>query len=486
MKYYGTQARYSGGDLTSAENGYVGGVGFILFAILSVGSMIILLTDPAYGEFHVKNLCFLNFLVFAGCCLFNIYFLKLNILSLPQIYLVVTFMYTSGLLTLHAFGLADLIFLVRWYNDYYASIAIKTIMMAVFTFEAGLCVATFYAHKGAVDEKAGLEYEYSETLFKLGMVCFVFAILVIALTTVTGSGFSTMFKYGYKDFKLGIKNTDVRFFLTALSWLLPASLIIMAAGIKSTRQTIICYIFSAIAMGLFFIAGDRGGAFSFLLALVFTLRLIGKKFSYAKIFAGAVLVLLLVPVVKDLRHQPISQIVSQGIELRLEESPFYRAFAETGSSFQTLLGTVMIVPEIENYRYGTTYLFSLSKLVPNLGKWKPYYRESLTSWITSYMNPGEYGGLGFLQIAEFYVQFGILGIAAGFFVTAFFLTKWHQRCETGLSDRRWVAINGCLLCFLLVWIRNDIYNFIRPAVWSVALILVWSYFANKGGARREL
>ncbi len=458
----------------------IGGAAFYIFSILALGLMGILLVDPGYGNFSIKSYCMLNLLLFFLSFLFNKHYLKLQILSLPQIYLLITFIYTSGLLTLHAFGLEELRFTVRWYDEYYAELAIKMIIMAVLSLEAGICMAFFCKYRNQSLNKVNIKDNYSETLFSLGIFLFIVAISILILSTITGSGYYSIIKYGYKDFKLTLKGSDVRFFLTALSWLLPVSVIIMASGVKTKRQYKLLYVLAALTMTAFFLAGDRGGAFSFLIALAFALSLIGKKFGYAKIIIGAILILLLVPIIKDLRQKPISEIVSSGFELSLEESPFFKAFSETGGSFQTLVGTVSIIPEIESYRYGSDYVKALSKLVPNLGAWKPAPESvGLTSWITSYMNPGEYGGLGFLQIAEFYVQFGVFGIVAGFFVIGYFLTKWQKKCETGLSDRRWVAINGCLLCFLIIWIRNDIYNFIRPAAWSMFIILGWTSLVGK-------
>jgi oligosaccharide repeat unit polymerase len=481
MNQYDAELASPRSDKIGVPNLSMGGAAFYIFAILSIGFMIILLVDREYGNFTIRTYCVLNSLLFLFSFFFNKKFLKLDILSLPQIYLLITFLYTSGLLTLYAFGLEELRFTVRWYDEKYAEIAIKMIIMAVLSLEAGICMSFFYKYNNVNNKTIDIKDNYSDTLFKLGIFLFIVAISVLILSTITGSGYSSILKYGYKDFKLTLKGSDVRFFLTALSWLLPVSVIIMASGVRSKNQYKYLYLFSVLTMTAFFLAGDRGGAFSFLIALVFTLTLIGKKFSYTKILIGAILVLLLVPIIKELRQQPISQTLSSGIELNFEESPFFKAFSETGSSFQTFLGTVTIIPEIENYRFGVDYIEAFSKLVPNVGSWKPPTSESvgLTSWITSHMNPGEYGGLGFLQIAEFYVQFGVFGIVAGFLIIGYFLTKWQKKCEAGLSDRRWVAINGCILCFLIIWIRNDIFNFIRPAAWSVFVIFGWTYFANK-------
>lgn len=466
------------GDLVVSQNN-VEHVWSCIYGSLSLGLLIILLIEPSYGSFSIRTYCVLNLLVFTFSFLFNNYILKLNILSLPQVFLLVTFLYTSGLLTLFAFGLADLYLMVTWYDEYYAAIAIKMIMMSIFALQFGVCLAAFHKYSNQNIQEVCIGEKFSDDLFKLGVIGFFVSISILIISTILGSGYSEMFQSGYTDFKATLKGSDVRFFLTALSILLPVSVIIMASGAKTDKQIKLIYIVSFISLVAFLLAGDRGGAFSLLIALVFTLTLIGKKYSYAKIIIGAIIVLILVPTIKDLRRQPFSEVVAEGISLVSEKSPFYRAFSETGASFQTFLGTIIIIPEIENYRYGDTYVEALSKIIPNLGAWK--LREdsgSLTSWITSYMNPYGKSGLGFLQIAEFYVQFGVVGIFLGFFMIGYFLTKWQIKCEIGLSDRRWVAINGCILCFLLIWIRNDIFNFIRPAVWSAILIFGWTFFAK--------
>ncbi len=453
---------------------------FLVFLLLSTSLLVTILNGANFFEYSVKTYCLINFAVFISCYIFNLVYLRLYILSLPQIFLLVTFLYTSGLLTLHGFGLSDLSLTLRWYDEFYTLLGIKMIIMAVLSMEAGVCLAIFRKYNEPTIKEAFIVDRFAKPLFKLGIFCFLISVAIITLSTMMGSGFSSMFTSGYEGLTTTLQYSDVRFFLTALSLLLPVSIIIMAAGSRNKRQIRIVYFCALIALMAFFLAGDRGGAFTFLIALAFTLSLIGKKYSYTKILIGAMLALILIPIIRDLRHQPISDMVNYGIEFNFEESPFVRALVETGSSFQTFLGTLIIIPDIENYRYGSTYLHAFTKIFPNLGSWKPPSGEivGLNAWITSYMNP--FGsGLAFLQIAEFYVQFGVVGIFLGFLAMGYFLTKWQKKCESGLSDRRWIAINGCVLCFLLIWIRNDIFNFIRPAMWSIFLILGWSFLTQR-------
>lgn len=453
----------------------------IAFLVLSGFTILTIINNSLFNTYSVRFYCVVTILIYVGIFLYNRIFLKLDIISLPQIFILVTFMYTSSLLALYAFDLINISKAIRWYNEHYVKIAIKMIITAIFSLEAGVSLAFMGKYIKNPFQEPSVKEENFHDLFILGIIIFGLAISVLVISTFMGSGYASMLQSGYTEFKSNIRNTDVRYFLTALSTFLPVSVLIMVSGSITKNQYRTAYIGSFLTIVAFFMAGDRGGAFSFLIAFVFTLTLLGKRFSNTKIIVGAILVLILIPAIKDLRHQQISRILSYGIELNNEESPFYRAFTETGSSFQTFLGTIMIIPEIEDYRYGYTYISAISKLVPNFGAWVPPSLESrtLTSWITYYMNPGGSSGLGFLQIAEFYAQFGVFGIFAGFFIAGYLLTRWQKKCESGYSDRKWIAVNGCILCFLLIWIRNDIFTFIRPAAWSVMLILGWSFVLNK-------
>jgi oligosaccharide repeat unit polymerase len=99
-------------------------------------------------------------------------------------------------------------------------------------------------------------------------------------------------------------------------------------------------------------------------------------------------------------------------------------------------------------------------------------------WITSIVDPWtykNYGGMGFSAIAEPYMNFGVAGVVAYFFLLSFFLIRLEQlSVRSAYALAAWALILGPLL-----WTtRNDFTNFFRPAVWGLLTLVALKGFSQ--------
>jgi hypothetical protein len=98
-----------------------------------------------------------------------------------------------------------------------------------------------------------------------------------------------------------------------------------------------------------------------------------------------------------------------------------------------------------------------------------------------------FGGLGFSAVAEPYLNFGVLGVAGYFFLLGATL-GWLDRALTRGPSRRFLAITAVVFMPLLVTVRNDFHNFLRPAAWGAAVVVLVEQVHGKrrAAARRRV
>jgi hypothetical protein len=203
--------------------------------------------------------------------------------------------------------------------------------------------------------------------------------------------------------------------------------------------------------------------------------------------------LLLMPVVATLRQLPRNGLDLDKIAEAAGGASPVAALTEMGGSLRTLVETVRLVPDVTGYRLGGSYADAALRVVPNVGlskaehDWTDPASLPPNHWITYMVAPWAYasfGGLGFSAIAEPYLNFGVLGVA-GYFLLLGGALGWLDRALTRRPSRRFLAITAVVFMPLLVTVRNDFHNFLRPAAWGAAVVLMVEHVHGKRRAVRR-
>ena len=194
------------------------------------------------------------------------------------------------------------------------------------------------------------------------------------------------------------------------------------------------------------------------------------------LFVGlsAYLFLGLLSVISEVRsnsHRTFSDYSSNTGEVQRFTSPITETFSEMGSSMMPLAATMQLVPQVRSHRYGSTFFYSLTTIIPNLGFWdihpgKEY--ATLGDWLQRELQLGY--GPGYSIVAEAYLNFGIFGfffmLLYGFVLARIFrsitpeISKNHPLqfllvilfCQLGLATVRnsFIAIVRTVFYYLLV------------------------------------
>ena len=138
--------------------------------------------------------------------------------------------------------------------------------------------------------------------------------------------------------------------------------------------------------------------------------------------------------------------------------------AEMGLSMSCLIKTQEFVPASENYRYGKTYLYSFTTIIPNLGFWEyhPAKKEAnMSEWLTGKL--GTTFGTGFSMCAEAYINFGYWGwlmmMLLGYAIASLSLTM-EKAVKT--NNCPLIVLSLIMLVFALRLPRNNFVGIVRP------------------------
>ena len=172
-----------------------------------------------------------------------------------------------------------------------------------------------------------------------------------------------------------------------------------------------------------------------------------------------------------------------------ESSPVSEILSEMGHSMYPLAETMSIVPADEGYRYGATYFWAFTSLIPNLGFWEKHPAQlygNLGNWLMKKRNLGF--GPGYSITAEAYINFGYLGFMF-FLVFGYYLAKYcrYINSKDVLIRPFFVIATLVFLWFSIKTVRNSFVGMVRALFYfSILFYCLFRYYYNKHFRRHEI
>jgi hypothetical protein len=172
---------------------------------------------------------------------------------------------------------------------------------------------------------------------------------------------------------------------------------------------------------------------------------------------------------------------------RAYQQSFHEAVLTSAApSYQTLMATVMEVPENAPYRYGRDYLRSVFVPVPFTEAPRSLFglefgREHPSEWVKSILNPHRWAGTGYLQAAEAYLEFGAFGVIVVYaFLGWGVMTLW-DRLAARRPDPRTLAFSLIVMQELLILVRNDSSGILRTLIWGWLVVYAGPWLIERTG-----
>ena len=429
------------------------------FFTLSLFTMVVYFYSPVFLSLKIATLCIL--LVFTASVVYNFFILRIPLLSHPQVYLAVTFLFTSGCLFIFLFGSEVAFDKFKWFSEEFLIKSVEIVIIAILSFQFGLHLSLYKTNKSKDTHQE--KSIHATPVFSIAFMLILLSFFVFVL--IYPSFLFRTFQYGYMDYVFYQQENDVRIPTTLLNWLLPLCSMMLALSARTALQRKTAYFVGFTLCFIFLFTGDRGGCFSFLLSFLLAMRI---KLNSLQVVALALSILFVIPLLFEFRQLNEVQVLN----------PMEKALQETGSSLQVLMGTVMLVPESEEFMYGESYVSAIETVIPNLGAWKRSDEvTTLSKWIQLHMNPSG-SGLGYLQIAEAYAQFGIAGVYFVFILFGIVIGNWHIAMSDAHSHMYLSIWRSYSFYILLIWIRNHAMVSVRPIIWSYLLLMFIKLFID--------
>lgn len=155
--------------------------------------------------------------------------------------------------------------------------------------------------------------------------------------------------------------------------------------------------------------------------------------------------------------------------------------SEMGWSMYPLASTLNIVPDLYPYRYGASYLYALSSIIPNFGFWELHpamVNANLGDWLQRKNNLSF--GPGYSIVAEAYLNFGYFG-GIFLFLFGYVISKLFQMVNVNnIRKNPIIIVCALVFCFFLFKIpRNSFLALVRAFFYYIVPLYVYVVYFHK-------
>lgn len=319
----------------------------------------------------------------------------------------------------------------------------------------------------------------------IAFICISILPYVIERITLYGivstMGYSGMYM---QEAKIGISNI-----LSILSqYFIPGVLaLLLVETSKSRRITFIIILLIEACFWLYI--GGRSNAVIVLAILMMYYHICVKPIKAKQmivIVAVAFIFISSLSVIADIRDDKSADVEDALSEIFSGTDSFYDAISEMGGSMYPMIATMEMVPSIHDYRYGTSYLYSLSSVIPNLGFWDlhPAMKYgNLNDWLQKTMSL-DYGP-GYSIVAEAYINFGDFG----FLIMIFLGYCFASILSIDIKDKRnpLLLVISFIFCFLIIkTVRNSFLTTVRSIFYYILPIYMIVTFIYNGRINKKI
>lgn len=289
-----------------------------------------------------------------------------------------------------------------------------------------------------------------------------------AIILSSHKGYLAVFNMGYS----GIIYQFAYFYIIGI-----VLLIIVYRGTpkKATMIFLIACIYNVISM----FSGGKSRPLINILLLVYIFFSVVRKIRFREVVSFFVIGyfgVMMLNGITAIRANGISSINVLLVEMTSSKNnPILSIVEEFGGTIYTVYQSLIYVPKLIDYSYGSTYIYGLSQIFVNIGG----ILDNVTSLAVFAKHiPGKYS-MGGSYIGELYYNFGYFSIAGGLVIGAF-VNKISLIMEECINSCDFYHLSFYLMLFLnmIWWVRASFADLTRPFVWGIAFIILIHYFAK--------
>lgn len=277
-----------------------------------------------------------------------------------------------------------------------------------------------------------------------------------------------------QEVKVGLDNLQS----VIADYFMPSMICLYIGYRKSKLKRLIIFWLLMFNCATLLVTGGRSEAVIILALILILHNYLVKKFTIKKIVligvAGFFVLGVLTNIAK-LRGSSSRNIEETfQVDGKTSDNGVAEAISEMGGSMFCQIWTKQILDRTDDYRYGSSYLYAFTTIIPNLGFWKIHPAKehaNLGDWLTK--EKRLHFGTGFSTVAEAYVNFGYFG-ALFMILLGYVATLLFGRLYESIRNRD-VAFTALILVifwFSLKIPRNSFIGLVR-AVFYFGLPIYW-------------
>lgn len=320
-------------------------------------------------------------------------------------------------------------------------------------------------------------------MFFVSMPAFLYSVILTLLVVING-GYASIYGYGLTS----SSNVSLmyKFVLLLSNYFLPSLICLFVSNKNKTLiRWFLNVLFVVYILYLFYI-GVRMTAISVLIVFfVLHIRLI-RDITNKQILFLIVLsyfFIVFINIVGEYRSLSGRNLLDYfrflGNALMIKNNPIIILITELGWSMFPLISVMNIMPNIFSFSIGSTYLWALTSIIPNLGFWKVHpaaiYADG-PNWLMKVLNMPY--GPGFSLTAEAYRNFGWLGFILLIILGSVFGKIYlHDNKKTALYRPDLFILMLIIFSNTLITIRGDFLGFIRPTFFiGIPIYILFKFF----------
>lgn len=387
-------------------------------------------------------------------------------------------LFLAGHQILHIFGLTDHIggILYSIVSPKTTNMALLQILLCFVCFGFGAFIKLYRQSKdNTTSEKSSSGWEET-VLRRIGWLMIMCSALPAAYYISHNIGKVAEGGYGAFMYQAGPRDALTSASRAISMFFLPGCLFVLAGSEKYRSQAIMAAICIACYSLPSFFLGERSRAIMPLLACAWMWHKVIWRIPMAVMAPiGIFLVFVAFPTIRIIRMEAgvnRSSFSSYIDAFKSVDNPFISILDEMGQSGLRIVAWVYdLIPTMQDYAYGMSYLRALKVLVPNLSGASEYGADSLSRWVVGIMEPkwaAQGGGYGFSFVGEAFYNFGWIGVVLISFLVGYFIA--YLSIKSFKTDNKInMALIGCLLCIILFYPRAETRQVLREIIWYCLL-----------------
>ncbi len=323
-------------------------------------------------------------------------------------------------------------------------------------------------------------------LFQDGVGLLIASLACLGLAIAS---FGNLLNYSRVDFFRGVGDTRG---LGVLLMVFPSAIIAMVVGAGTRSQRWYAAGIALVGCGLILLSGYRSAALFPMLVGAIVWTKTGRRIPHSLALGSIILVLIAISAAGSLRNvDSYKDIDSTAIAESVHHATVQDSLWTMGQTGALLGEVIRLVPRQDSYRLGQSYWLAVRSCLPNL---LPTMRRSdrasgtqnsLTNvesiqnlrpadWLTYRVAPEKFDvgeGVGFTAIGEPYLNFGYVGVVIFFVLLGYGFARLDS---LSLPQNRWALV----FCSTMLWplvttVRQEIGNFLKPAFFTLLILVCW-------------